>query len=78
MSNFTCFSNMGGASVVDYVIGDPNSLHNSTFDLSTCNKQPDSNHCPHFFKIGNNVGSRPPTPSSQGQEGEPICSQYQA
>ena len=67
MSNFTCFSSIGGACVVDYFIGDPNSLYNSLSDFLIGIKQPDSGHYPLSFKIGNSVGSRPPTPSSQGQ-----------
>ena len=64
---FTCFSGMGGASVVDYLIGDPNSFCNSIFDFFIGNKQNDSYSCPLFFKIRNNVCSRPPTSFSQGQ-----------
>ena len=63
----TCFSNTGGSSVVDYLIGDPNSLCNSISDFPIGNKQPNSDHCPLFFTIGDSVGLRPPTPSSQGQ-----------
>ena len=57
---------MGGASVVDHLIGDPDSLCNSISNYSIGNKQLDSNHCPLFFTKGNNVGLRLPTPSSQG------------
>ena len=38
MSNFTCFSSMGGASVIDYLIGDPNCLRNSFPNFSMDNK----------------------------------------
>ena len=31
---------MGGASVIDHLIGDSNSLHNSISDFSLGNKQP--------------------------------------
>ena len=60
--NYGCFFSMGGACVVDYLIGDPNSLHNSILKSSTCNKQPDSNHCVFFFKMCHGVGARLPTP----------------
>ena len=63
----TCFSSMGGVSVVDYLMGDPNSLRSLISDFSIGNKQPDSNHCLFFITISNGVGSRSPTSSNQGQ-----------
>lgn len=65
--NFTCFSSMGGTSVVDYLIGDPISLCIAIFDFSIGNKQPDFDHCHLFFTIDNSLGLRPLAPSSQGQ-----------
>jgi hypothetical protein len=67
MSNFTYFFGIGGTSVVDYLIGHPDSLHNSMSNFSMGNKQPDLNHCPLFFNIGHSIGSKLTTPSSQGQ-----------
>jgi len=62
MLDFTYFSRlMGGARAIDYLVGNPNSLHNPISDFSIGNKHPDSNHYPLFCKIGNSVGSRPPT-----------------
>ena len=58
---------MNGAGVVNYPIGNPNSLHNSISDFFIGNKQLDSNHCPFFLKICNSLGSRPPTLFNQGQ-----------
>jgi hypothetical protein len=58
---------MGGASVVDYLISDPNALRNSISNIFISNNQPDLDHCPFFFKIGNSVGSRIPAMFSQGQ-----------
>ena len=58
---------MGGASIVDYPVGELNSFCNSISDFSICNIHPDSNHCLLFFKRGRIVGSRLPTLSSQGQ-----------
>ena len=58
---------MGGASVVNHLIGDSNSLCNSISNFSLDNKQPNSDHCPFLFNEGNNVASRPLTPSSQGK-----------
>ena len=56
--DFTYFSSVGGASVVDYLLSDPNSLCNSIFDSSIGNKQPDLDQCPLFFKTCNSAGSR--------------------
>ena len=58
---------MGGVSVVDYFMGDPNSLRDFISDFSIGNKQPDSYHCPLSIIISNSVGSRPPTSYGQGQ-----------
>ena len=58
---------MGGASILDYLTGAPNSLCNSISDFFIGNKQPNLDHCPLFFKISNIISSRPPTLSSQGQ-----------
>ena len=65
--NFTCFSNMGRTSIVDYLIGDPNSLHTFISNFSICDKQPNSSHYPLFFKLGHSIGWRLITLSSQGQ-----------
>ena len=50
------------SNVVDYLIGNFNSLCNSISDFSIANKQHDSNHCPLFFTMSKSVSSRPPTP----------------
>ena len=42
---------MGRASVVDLLIGDPNSLHNSISNISIEGQQPNSDHYPLIFKI---------------------------
>jgi hypothetical protein len=48
---------MDGASVVDYLIGDPNSLCIFVSNNSIDNKQLDLDHYPiFFFKIGNSIG----------------------
>ena len=47
---------MGGASVLDYLIGDPNSLHNSISNISIDNKQPNLDHYPFSFNICNSLG----------------------
>ena len=57
---------MGGANVVDYLIDDPNSFHNSIFDYFIGNKQPDLDYCHLLFKIGHNIGWRLTALSSQG------------
>jgi hypothetical protein len=64
VKNFTCLSSMGWASVIDYLIGDPNSHCIFVYDFSIGNKQANSN-CYSLFKICQNIGSRPPTCSSQ-------------
>ena len=62
---------MGGASVVGYLKGDPNSLHNSIYDFSIGSKQPNSNQWPLFFKMGHSIGLRHTTPSSPCQDLHP-------
>ena len=49
---------MGGGSVIDYLIRDPNSVRNSISDFSIGSKQSDSYHCPLFFKLSNGAGLR--------------------
>jgi hypothetical protein len=58
---------MGGANVVDYLIGDHKSLRNSISNFSICNKQPDSKHYPLYFRICHSVELRLPCLSNHGR-----------
>ena len=65
--SFDCFFNMGGLSVVDNLIRDPDSLHNCIFSSSTSNKPANSNHYAFFFKMCHSVGMRLRTSYSKSQ-----------
>jgi hypothetical protein len=60
----SCFTSMGGGSVIDYLIHDPNSVRNSMSDFSVGSQQPDSYHCP--LSLLRDM-SRPGLPTSSSQ-----------